>query len=441
MTDALKTHIRAGQRANAQAINRLLLAGPDLDLAAAAELEDRFDRLDALERREQMIPRISKIGEPDIYSPNGPHSFVRDMVDAQGVALFPGSDPGGALERLQRHQNYVDSHRKVDRAVLDREGVTAGPQTRALSTLTGAGGEFTAPAWLLDQWASVARGVAPLRSLVHRLPLPPGCETVSVPRFDVSAGVLARQAENTTPNIAESSTDSLTATVVNIAGIVPLSMQLFERGPGFDRIVTADLAESYAAVLESQLIDGTGANGQHLGILNVSTIEAVTYTTASPTPTKVVQAIGQAAAKVGNARKRPPSAVLLRPARYSWIMASADGSGNEPVSRPGTGAIPVDADAGPFGPIAGLPTFLSDGVPADLGSGTNQDTAIAVRASDLLLLEDEAPKVSAIVDSAAGGASMTVFLVAHCYSAFIPGRYPAAIGQALGTGFVTPAGW
>jgi hypothetical protein len=166
----------------------------------------------------------------------------------------------------------------------------------------------------------------------------------------------------------------------------------------------------------------------------------VAYTDAAPTPGKVVQAISQAAAQVSDARDRPPSFVLMRGGRYFWIAGVPD-TGGEPAQRVGTGTPPADADTGPFGPIAGLPVYLDQTIPANLGGASNQDTAIVCRGRDVILLEEPAPHFQAIVDSAGAAAELTVFLVYHTYAAAFTNRYPSAIGTVGGTGFVVQTGW
>jgi hypothetical protein len=108
--------------------------------------------------------------------------------------------------------------------------------------------------------------------------------------------------------------------------------------------------------------------------------------------------------------------------------------------RPGAGYLPATLDdAGPVGPLAGLPVYMSGGVPSDLGAGRNQDTALTVRGPDLYLLESD-PYFQAIVEGQ-GAEELTVYLGYHHYTCFIPDRYPSSIGSVTGTGFVVPSGW
>ncbi|MHB8594684.1 MAG: phage major capsid protein [Acidimicrobiales bacterium] len=438
----LRRKLKEQIRTNRTAADDILSAagGRPLSVPDEVKLEEHMTRLEALERRKKLV-RVDKIREPDIYERSGPHSFVRDLVAAQAAGAVGGVSTADALDRLVRHQQYTDTLRAVESRVarnttLPRHGIVANASERALSMTAGAGGEFTPPAWLLQEFAGVARGVAPLRQLVRRLPLPDGCGSLSIPRFDTTAGVLSMPAQNANPSDAvDVPTDSLTALVETIAGEVLISQAMFDRGPGIDAILASDMGESYAAVIEEQLVNGTGTGGQHLGLLNVPSISTVTYTSASPTVTGVVKVIAETAATVANARKRPPTVAVMRPERYFWIAGETDGSTNEPAMRPGTGAFPSDADAGPFGPIGGLPVIVDDAIPKTLG-GT-QDVVLLVRTPDVILLEDDV-KVSALIT---GGAQLTAAVVWHRYSALFAGRYSSGIGVATGTGFANPIAW
>jgi len=434
--EALKAHVRSGARANARALLGLL-DGRELDLSEEVEVEDRLERLETQVKREALVPKITRIAEPHLYSEHQdwPNSFFRDLAEISAPGVAPGRDPGGAMERLLRHQRFVDAHPRST-AELSRVGITA----RADSTVSGHGGEFTSPTFVLEQFASVPRGVGNLAALVHRIPLPEGTVEIHDPRLTVAAGVAAQSAQNTNARVAVATTDAVVAPLATIAGIAPVSLQLLDRGPNLDGLIARDLAESYRAALEQQLIAGTGSTGQMLGVLNVTTRVSQSYTSATPTPAGLVAAVAKLAATVADKRKRPPTALLVRGARYFWLAGSQQGTTGEPIMRPGTGTVPLgNADLGAYGPVSGLATYLDDSLPDDLGTTTNQDVAVVVRAEDCILLES-APRMNVIVGGA-GAAAMTADIIFHVYAAFLSARYPESIGVLGGTGFVVPSGF
>jgi hypothetical protein len=165
-----------------------------------------------------------------------------------------------------------------------------------------------------------------------------------------------------------------------------------------------------------------------------------TFTSATPTTAAIVQSIAQLAADISDARDRPPGFALMRGARWFALAGSPDGSTNEPTMRPGAGYLPTTLDdAGPVGPLAGLPCYLSGAVPANLGAGANQDTVLAARGSDILLLESD-PYFQVITEGEAAE-QLGVYLTYHRYVCFIPDRYPSAVGAVTGTGYITPSGF
>ncbi|MGH2902498.1 MAG: phage major capsid protein [Solirubrobacteraceae bacterium] len=428
------------------------LAGSD-DRAAAAEFEFSVSRAGELNQRlKSMADFFPGAADPGVYRQGDPStSFFRDLVAAANPAFglprgYPR--PEEAQERLRAHTLAEAARIEVAelRAQwgLAEHGIeTPVTQSRALDATPGSTGVFPAPVWMVEQWATVARAAAPLRELCTRVDLPPTGLELHIPRFDSVAGVVPMQYENVDPPQAFSPTDELKARVATFSGDGVLSQQLFDRGGNFsDQIVLADFAENYAQTLQQQLVSGTGENGQLLGLLNVPATPVngvpgsrqVTYTAGSPTPAGLTNAVAQLAGQISDTRLRAPSALLCRGARWFWVAGTADGSGNEPTERPGTGCVPADTDTGPYGPWCGLPVYLDNTIPTELGSSKDQDTVIAVRAKDVLLLEDPVgPRFSAMPATDEAG-QLTVVLAWHMYASAFTQRYPSAIGSLMGTG-------
>jgi HK97 family phage major capsid protein len=459
MPDQLKT-LRAkvtADRKAAYAAALDLAERADHDQRSAGDLEFALDRVEALDRRLTVLPEVEVVREPDLYEPGG-HSFFRDVLATRSPTPVPGSDPVSARERLERHQAHEEGRRERRNSEalmftngygLQCRGATGQPvHSRALSTIAGAGGQFSPPRCLLDLFASVSRPAAAFSRLVVRLALPDGTVEIHIPRVSAVSGVVGPVTENTLPQQTVTATDALVHPVNMFAGEVAASQQLLDRGPNFDQLLTRDFAESYAASLESQMITGSGTAGQLLGLLSVPTTPvdgvpgaiANTFTSATPTTAAIVQSIAQLAADISDARDRPPGFALMRGARWFALAGSPDGSTNEPTMRPGAGYTPNTLDdAGPVGPLAGLPVYLSGGVPANLGAGGNQDAVLAARGSDLLLLESD--PIFQVIAEGEAAQQLGVYLTYHKYVCFIPDRYPSAVGSVTGTGYITPAGF
>lgn len=309
---------------------------------------------------------------------------------------------------------------------------------RALSAgQSGFGAEFVPPTYIEKNWIAVARGASPFLQLSPPMDLPPGTLSLVLPRLDT--GNVLPATENTAPAGHPLTTDSLTQPVIMITGSATLSKQLLDRSPAqFDDVVARDAALAFADQFQCQLVTGAGTGESLLGILNVpSGLVSVAYTSATPSVAGLVQAVASCAAQVADARKLVPTIALARGARAFWIAGTADGSTNVSSERVGTGLQPRNG-SGPFGPVAGLPLWTADAVPANLGAGANQDAVVVTRPEDFLLFAD-APRIS-VWDEGAGAGQLSAVVNWRCYvSAFINAY--ASSGYVTGTGTIVQTGF
>ena len=316
------------------------------------------------------------------------------------------------------------------RSTLERLEARANP-----SSALGSGGEFDVPLWLTDKFATAARAGRPLADLVDSTPLPAGISSIHIPRMTTGTATQA-QVDNSTATSQDLSTVDVVAPVVTVAGHVDVSQQLFDLAPqGFDMYASTDMLRAYNRQLEAQMLTGSGANGQMLGVLNVSGINTVNGSTTTTTAA-LWPLLGQAAAAVANTRFLPPEMWLLAPRRWFWIAASLD-SANRPISSPGNGAPqPSQLDqaggAAPVGPMLGLPAYLDGALPAQ----ASPDTAVCLRPSDMFLFEG-APRIITAQNPLAG--TLQIRLSLHRYVAWVPHRYPASIAAV--TSIPAPAGF
>jgi HK97 family phage major capsid protein len=439
--------IRAASELAAQTDRPADVSSPELR-QADAEFEAACERLELLDRRLSQLPSIEAVWEPDMYMRGGSRSFFADLVaSAEGIPVH-GVDPIEARDRLKRHSQYEETRHARSRRVAEHDlgrfgiqarGADRAVQQRAVSTSTAPG--IVPPTWLVEQWATVARAACPLRKLVTKLPLPENTLELHIPRFRTGAGVVPMVAENINAPDGFNETDELVTHVATFAGDGAVSEQLYSRGGRFsDEIAVAEFGAAYSESLAQQLMAGTGENAQLLGLLNVAGAGVTTYTSSEPTPAGIVKVVAAAAGTMSDTRLRAPSVILMRGARW-FALAGTPDQNDEPVVRPGTGTVPGDSDTGPYGPLLNLPVYHDNaGIPADLGSGGNQDAIVLVHASDVLLLEEPYPRFSAFpATNQAGG--MIVVLQWHTYAASFPNRYPSGIGQVRGTGLTVPAGF
>lgn len=361
-------------------------------------------------------PVVVPGNEPRTYRQGGEHSFVRDAYRS----IF--SHDMGASERLGRH--------------LQEERA----ETRDIGTAAFGDG-LVVPQYLTEEYAEVARAGRVFIERARSIPLDDEGMTMTIPRGTTGTTVAAQASENAAVSETDFDETDLVVNVRTFSGQNDLSRQSIERGRGTDAIVLADLAADYGAKVDASAIADDGTSGTHLGILNVGSINAVTYTDASPTVPEFYSKLADAVQRIPSNRLMPADSIFMAPRRWGWIVAALDSS-NRPLVLPqalAENAIAVGdpAGLGAVGQMAGLPVFTDPNIPVNLGVGTNEDRVIVARMFDVLFAEEAGAPQRLVFEETAGG-NLTVKLVVYGYSAFTAGRYPAGISVISGTGLVTP---
>lgn len=362
--------------------------------------------------------------EPTTYRRGGEFSYFRDLARSN-----PGSGDvdGRAVERLQRH-----------RQEMDKLHADAGMETRANMTRTdGAGGEFVPPLWLVNEYLPLARAGRVAADLCRKMNLPGGTDSINIPAIATGTAT-AEQADGGSVQKTDATTTSKSAAVTTIAGQQVFAMQLLDQSPvNMDEIIFADLIADLAGKVSTYVL--TKAS---IGILNVSGINAVTYTDASPTVPELYPKVADGIQQIHTGRLIPPQAILMHPRRWAWHLAALDSS-NRPLIVPNPQG-PTNAFAGmndvrsegSVGTLQGLPVYVDPNVPINLGGSTNEDRIIVARFDDLYLWEG-AMRTRVLFETDAD--TLQVRLQVWEYLAFMGNRYPKAISVISGTGLATPS--
>lgn len=389
----------------------------DIGKSEAAMLEDF---LSAADRAEDRLTRIQVRREPVTYSEHGQHSYFLDLIHRRSP---------DESERLQRHAREMDVELRDRARARDAEwrhaAAAYGLEARDLNRTDGTGGYFVPPLWLLDLYASAPRAGRPLAELVTNIPLPPGTDAINVPRLTTGTSTAPQAADNGQVSETDLVDTYVSAPVRTIAGQADYALQMAEQvdGPGWDRIILGDLLDDSSERLEQQLVNGTGAGGQVVGLRSVSGIGAVTYTDASPTFGEIYPKLRSAASTVATNRKLPPTVALMHPRRWYWLAGEVDANGRPFIDPDGAQAI-----------LGGLPVALDATIPTNLGAGT-EDVIIATRAEDHLLFTSE-PRFMIDLNSSSG--TLTARASIRQYVAFTAARHPTATATVSGTGLADP---
>lgn len=447
--------------------------------AKIGELRGQIEAAEAAEKRatanNELAARLGQTGpedptrrtpvkvgaEPMVYGQGARHSYFLDVVRSD---LNRGDGDGGvqaARERLNRHAAELEVElpaREAAREQRAREALRTIPgmsqrhmesafERRVNPNRTdGQGGHFVPPVWLIDEYIDFARFGSPIANSLRNLPLPPETDSINIPKVNTGTATGVQTADAAAVTSTDMTDTYVTAPVRTIAGQQDIAIQLLDQSPvSFDDIVFADLLADYAMRKELQVISGTGLNGQLKGLLNVSGINAITYTDASPTLPEMYVAWVQSVSKIFTNRKMAATATFSLPALWFWAASQLDTT-NRPLIQP--------AQEGPFNPVAlqtgeaaegpvgrltvGTPVLLAGNLPTNLGSGTNETRTITLRTSDHFLWEG-GMRTRTLTEVLSG--TLQVRLQVYNYAALMADRRPESISVISGTGMIPTAGF
>lgn len=393
---------------------------------------ETVERLIAIQRARDTVPPVEdenahlpaeeraararlEVKEPLVYRAdnNDQVSYFADLYNAK-------KGDWQAQERLQRHgKQALEYGAKVEK--------------RDVSTADPGAGVFVPPLYLPELLADMPREGRPFADSLPKIPLPETGMTLTVPRVTTATTTAVQAAEADAASETDIDGTLLSVSVRTIAGQNDVSIQALERTlPGMDFIIFQDLRADYDEQLDTQLIQGTGSNGQHLGLASVSGIGTVTYTDASPTSAELHGQIYNAIQNVASNRFRRPDTILMHPRRSAWLAANL--SSSFPLYQLGNLMQAGGTQAQGFvGNIGGLRVIDDANIRTTLN--TDRDEIYVTRNADMYLAEG--PLRMRVFDDVLSG-TLQVRLQVVAYSAFVSGRQPRSICQIRGTGLAAP---
>lgn len=403
----------------------------DAGLADMADLDTRIDSARALEERNKQVDAITPVPAP-VHEP-------RAVVTREERTYHAGNDPRGsrfladvaarmtgdfnAGQRLARHsQEEVVEYREK------------GIQLRDVGTSAFDG--LTVPQYLTGLYANTARAGRPLADNARRLDLPADGMTVNIARVTTGVTAAIQATQNATVSETDIDDTNLVVDVRTIAGSQDVALQAIQRSTGAEAVVLEDLIMAYHTELDNQLINGSGASGQHRGIRNVSGISPVTYTDSTPTGLEGYGPLWAIQAAIEAAVYRRATHFVMHPRRFNWF-ASTVSTSQALVGFNGASALQFGSTndapygAGVRGFLAGLPVIVDANIPTNISS--DQDTILAVNANELFLWEQPGSPLYIRAEQPLVQ-NLAVRMVVFGFSAFTAGRYPAAHGAITGTG-------
>jgi HK97 family phage major capsid protein len=389
----------------------------DIELrnSKAADLAAKVDATAPKSEKRSASPAYV-IKEELTYSERTAGNFLNDAMKAQF-----GNDYE-ARERIQRHQNEMSV------------------EMRAASTSSFDG--LVVPQYLVDLYAPLARAGRPFADAARKHIMPQQGMSVVISRITTGTDVAYQTSQNTAAVSQDPDDTTLTVNINTIAGQNSVSKQALMRGYNIENIVLGDLIRAYNTKLDNSLLNGTGANGQPLGLAGMTTGILVTYTATTGTVAGVFPKIADAIQQVQSTIYASPNAIVMHPRRLGFFLAGLDGSNrplvvptaNNPQNAMGVGTgLPSYGNSGYS--LLGLPIITDAKVATNLGRGTNQDSIYVVDLNECHLWE-EAPTYVKFEEPAG---KVAINIVLFGYSAFTSLRYPGAIAAINGSGLATPS--
>jgi HK97 family phage major capsid protein len=298
----------------------------------------------------------------------------------------------------------------------------------------------------MDQAIMIQRAGRPFANLVNMQPLPPGTDSLNIPKITTGTATAIQTADNAAVQETDIVDTFVTAPVKTIAGQQDIAIQLLDQSPiAFDQLIFRDLMADYATKLNVQVLSGSNASGQVQGTLGTTGINAVTYTDATPTVAELYAKLADAVQQIHTGRFLPPTVIVMHPRRWGWFLAALDANqrplvvpnASNPFNAMGVQEGVVSQQV--VGTIMGLPVVTDPSIPITYASGVpgagTEDVIVVMRADDLVLYESPI-KTRVLPD--VGSGTLTVRLQVFGYVAFTAARLPKAISLIAGTGLLAP---
>lgn len=377
--------------------------------------------------------------EPITYRKGGPNSFFVDAWNVRMGRDAARGDSRGAGERLNRHMAEVraGSHGPEFRGMIEERDVA-----------TGGFASLVVPQYLPEMYAEILRATRVVANLASPHDLPPEGMTLTIPRGITGTAVAAQSGENTAVQETDFGASDLTINVRTYAGQQDVSRQAVERGRGVDELIYMDLAADYARLLNSDLINGAGTNGTHLGIRSTSGV-LTTTASAGATGTQVLGFIGQSLGLCMERRFLPADTIVMHPRRWFWLQTRGDSTGRPLVVVYSGGNVPMNAfgvvsdnqQYGLVGEILGVQTWIDATIPTTVSTntftGATEDVILTGRRADWHFWEEGTAPREFRFEETLGG-SLTIKLVVAGYSAFTAGHHPESTRIVSGSSLGTP---
>ncbi|QIK83105.1 hypothetical protein [Sanguibacter sp. HDW7] len=415
------------------------LRGLDSELRA---LEEEKASDDALARLAQ---RVTPIGAPSARGQeterDGAHASV-----AESRTYSRESDPKGLAflrDVALDHMGVRDAGERLSRHMVEERADRGEVVSRAV-TAAGSPGTIV-PQYLIDLYAPKGRPGRKFADSCRHHDLPATGMTVYIPRQTALTSAAEQAAELDPVSETDYDDELISVSVRTNAGSQTISRQAVERGLGTEDIVFADLLKSYDTALDARLI-----NAPTWGLLAVA--NTLTFTSAAPTAAELYRKILGGSANIEDVLQdldEDDLFTLMRGRRWAWLNGEV--TDQKPFvqnSAFGPAFATTDGAAYPAGTRGLLPNggrvVTDNNLPANLGTGTDEDVVVVVAEHEAHLWEDpSAPFFIRAEQPQAKKLGIDLVLYGYfaaCFNRVVDAQgTPKAVHQKIsGTGLVAP---
>jgi HK97 family phage major capsid protein len=219
------------------------------------------------------------------------------------------------MDRYNAEKGSSEARQRMDVATRYRADIE---KRAGATTVAGAGGELAPPAWYENELINLLRPGRVFADRLNKKTLPGGVSSINLPKITTGTAVATQSTQNTAINNQDIVTTSVNTGITTIAGGTTVALQLLQQSPiSVDDVILADLAKVLARQIDIAAITAVAA---------VSGINAVTYTSGTPTSIAVTQYVQQAIDLVSNGVYQAPDTIVMRPERWGKILAYGDAS-------------------------------------------------------------------------------------------------------------------
>lgn len=325
-------------------------------------MTSEFDALEAeLKRREKADEISARVAKPQerVSEPRQPSGLQNTVLRSREERDRWGFQNLGEYAKavLAWQQNKGQDPRLISNAALSTyssEGV-------------GADGGFAVPPEFRTQIQSL---VMAEESIFGRCDTSPTTSNLVIVPTDedtvwgTSGGVrVYRRGEAGTMTQSKAALKEITVRVEELYALVPVTDQLLEDAPMMSRQLSLKVGQKMNFAITNEIINGTGAGGQMLGILNAPCLVTVSKETSQPAATIFVENIDKMwtrmpAAVRGNAvwlANQDCEVALENMSRKVKNVAGTENVGGWPVYTP-----PGGISDRPYGTIKGRPVIFTE---------------------------------------------------------------------------------